>query len=357
MFAVQLRTQLVQGPWGPRAVPHPFALPRDELVGLCGCLVRQTRGQPAPVNVILPAAKSLPFPSPQLVHDWDEFDGIPPTGLRRFVVDGLAFPPAEALQWLTQLPAPSELPPTVTIADDLAFWVVAACFVLEILAAQRTIPALEEVGGGVFHARWRASLDHPEDSARFARLAHAMPPAARAGAPDGLAGSEAPPADLVLADSINTLIDAAVREWHGPRWRRLRGDDLATAWLNALYSVVPGVQSPTFSLARLGRAHAKWVRQLQAAGNATFRILLRLGVPKEQGDPWSLDFMLQARDDPSLMVALNPEQIEAAIRFWEKQQAAIEMDLHDAMRWLLEGEGEVDAGRGWWLGGPIDDDA
>ncbi|MBC8446877.1 MAG: DEAD/DEAH box helicase, partial [Chloroflexi bacterium] len=41
-------------------------------------------------------------------------------------------------------------------------------------------------------------------------------------------------------------------------------------------------------------------------------------------------------------VALNPEEIEAAIRFWKKRQAETQMSVLDALQWELSGEGEAE---------------
>jgi SNF2 family DNA or RNA helicase len=337
VFWAETSSAVLKGAGGrPRAVPHPFALPRDELIRLGRQLGGGITGLPVPANVILPALKSLPFPSPKLVHDWQEFDGAVPTGLRRFFVIGLSYRPAEALQWLSRFPSPAELPGTLAVADDLAFWITTARFVLELLAAQRYVPGLDHVGGRLFFARWRASQDHPDDARRLAKLVQGMPPAARAGVPHGLPGTEAPPADRVVESFVNTLIDAAVREWYGPSWHRLQGDDVATCWLNALYSADRVVEGPVFSLAGLARAHTKWLRQLHAAGTATFRILLRLGVPEEQGDPWPLDVLLQARDDPSLMVP--------AAAVWESDSVVftyLDRRFDNPQERLLEGLGYV----------------
>jgi len=99
-----------------------------------------------------------------------------------------------------------------------------------------------------------------------------------------------------------SVVDSAVREWHGHAWRPLRGDDVAVAWLNALFAADPTIEGPYFTLSTLAKAHKAWVRQLQVAGDAAFRVCLRLEVPEMPEKAWPLDFLLQASDDPSLLV-------------------------------------------------------
>ena len=292
----------------PRIPTHAFALSPERLTETLETLVPRPRTSPTPFTVILPALKSLPLPSPRLAHDWGEFRDASPTGLRRFKLEGLSLEPAGALHLLNKLPAPSDLPPRLALGDDLLFWVTAARFALEMLAAQRYLPSIERVGTQTFQARWRPIFDRSDDAARLSRLLRAMPPAARACLPIELTGPlvDPAPAHRLLEDFLTTMIDAAVREWHGPHWSRLPGDDVAAAWLNALFAADPTIAGPYFSLSALTRAHKTWVRQLQAAGDANFRATLRLGVPDRPQEPWPLDFLLQAKDDPSLLVEAKP---------------------------------------------------
>ena len=237
------------------------------------------------------------------MHNWDELAEATPTGLRRFKLEGLTLRATDALHLLTALPAPEELPPHLVLGDDLAFWSTVARFALELLAAQRYIPAIEQVSPQSFHARWRPVFDRPQDASRLAQLLGSMPPAARACLPPGLKGEpEAAPAHRLLENFLTTVVDASVREWRGPDWRPMRGDDVAVAWLNALFAADPVVEGPYFALSTLSRAHKTWVRQLRVAGDATFRVCLRLEVPETAEDAWPLDFLLQASDDPSLLL-------------------------------------------------------
>ncbi len=288
----------------PRILPHPFTAPLETVQQALAPLV-SLPDDPAITRFIalLPAAGDLPLPSPRLVHDWDELDGAMPTGLRRFKLKGLSLDATDALHFLTALPATEELPPHLVLGDDLAFWSTVARFALELLAAQRYIPAIEQVGTQNFHARWRPVFDRPQDASRLAQLLASMPPAARACLPTGLKGEpDAPPAHRLLEDFLTTVVDAAVREWRGPDWRPMRGDDVAVVWLNVLFSVDPTVEGPYFALSTLARAHKTWVRQLHVAGDVAFRVCLRLEVPETTEEAWPLDFLLQASDDPSLLL-------------------------------------------------------
>ena len=296
--------KLIKSRGRPRLPAHAFVLSPDQLAQTIQPWVSSVDGIPAPFTLILPAIKNLPIPSPGLVHDWDEFStAAAPTGLRRFKLEGLSLEPAAALHILNSLPTPADLPPHLAFGDDLLFWITASQLALEMLAAQRYIPAIEHVDIQTFHARWRPIFDRPDDAARLAQLLSAMPPAARACLPIELTGDlDPPPARRLLEDFLTTVVDAAVRDWHGSRWQPQTGDDVAVSWLNALFAAAPAITGPYFSLSNLNKAHKTWVRQLHAAGDGNFRTCLRLGVPETPDQPWPLDFLLQASDDPSLLV-------------------------------------------------------
>ena len=288
----------------PQILPHPFAAP-PEAVQQALATLAPLPDAPATTrfNALLPAAGALPLPSPRLVHNWDELTDATPTGLRRFKLEGLALNGTDALRLLTTLPAPEVLPPHLAFGDDLMFWSTVARFALELLAGQRYIPAIEQIDPQTFHARWRPVFDRPEDASRLAQLLGSIPPAARACLPPDLKGEPQPaPAHYLLKDFLATVVDAAVREWHGPTWHPLRGDDVAVAWLNALFAADPTIEGPYFTLSTLAKAHKAWVRQLLVAGDTTFRVCLRLEVPDTPEEAWPLEFLLQASDDPSLLV-------------------------------------------------------
>lgn len=283
-------------------VAHPFSLRPHALQQLLANLVPlQEPVCPITFHMLLPAAEGLPFPSPQLVHNWDLFTRLKPSELRRFAITGLALSPLETLSALASLPTPYTLPPSVAFGDDLVFWSVAARLALERLIRQQYLPAIEAVDSHGFRARWRPVFDRPEDAARLARLRRAMPSAARAYLPNRWQG-EPPDHHWILEDFLTTIVDAAIREWHGRRWRRIQGDEAAVAWLNALFSPDPTVKGPSFGLQGLAQAHQAWVRQLSIAGDASFRVALCLHAPDSPKESWTLDYLLQAADDPSLLV-------------------------------------------------------
>jgi hypothetical protein len=76
------------------------------------------------------------------------------------------------------------------------------------------------------------------------------------------------------------------------------------AWLSALTTADPVLRLPTSEGESLFKAWQSWAGQSDAAGNSAFRIAFRLDAPEgENSQIWRLDYLLQATDDPSLIVS------------------------------------------------------
>jgi SNF2 family DNA or RNA helicase len=184
-------------------------------------------------------------------------------------------------------PAPSG----IRVGDSLRYWQRAAQLVLEALAQQKLLPGLRRLDGE-FYARWLPLLE----SHRVERLARAMPPVCRAAA-----GQVLSPRDL-LESFLKEATDALVRQW-GSAPESLRDpSEPGSRWLEALFAEPAPISASAAQLESLQRSHSLWLRNLKLAGDEHFRVAFRLSAPEEANGSWALEFALQARDDPSLLV-------------------------------------------------------
>jgi hypothetical protein len=223
-------------------------------------------------------------------------------------VAGLSATPLQAFTILSRLPGADGLPSGLRLGTEARYWQAALMLLLETLAQQRLLPLLAQAdaAGTTFHARWLPVLDDEEDGARLAHLRAAMPPLCRAGAP---APAEALAPRALLDSFLNTLADALAREWgraEAPRFPG-GGGEPAHRWLTALFSANPAVKGSAAQLQHLHRSHRLWLRNLHVAGDAHMRVAFRLAAPgqteaDDEVREWTLHFLLQARDDPSLLV-------------------------------------------------------
>lgn len=265
-------------------------------------------GEKRTLTLRLPAVKGIPLPSPGLIHNWD-IDTAEPS-LAPFAVVGIWMPPAEAFPVLLAYSTP-QAAPGVTYRPGTCFryWNMATALALETLAAQKLIPVIDSKD-----ARWLPVLDSPRDAQRVCQLEAAMPPICRAEPTEE--GEHLSPR-VLLNNFLNTFCDALAREWgraSAPKF--YRGDDeSAHRWIEALFSENPVVPLSPNQLQNLASSHKAWMRNLHVAGDSAFRVAFRLEAPALQEQPWQLYYLIQAKDDPSLLIPAG--------EVWKKTRGAL----------------------------------
>ncbi len=331
--------------------PHPFAASDRALQASLEAAGAWSAAGPIHGQALvarLPSAGRWPVPSPDL--PWDRGEPAEPMELATWLVPALVVDAAAAPALLLSLPE-GEPPTDLAFGPDLRFWQIASRFTVELLCRERLRPALEH-RDGAYLAHWKAVLDEAADADRFAALARAMPPAGRALAWDPEA-PEPGPRDL-LRSSVDAVVDAVARQAPAPsagasarrRASPRQGRPPAERWLAALFDdpVVPGEPD---ELARFERQLGAWFEAAEAGAGPgdAFRVCFRLdppaaepgggvAAPRRETRDWALQYLLQAADDPSLLVP--------AAAVW-RQRGATARFLD---RWLEEPHERLLAGLG-----------
>jgi SNF2 family DNA or RNA helicase len=335
------------------ARPHPFAARDEELWSAAEAVLGEAfpwEVEPTELVLHLPSTAAGPQASPRLSREEPAAPGEV-AGLAAWRVPALELAPAAALDLL--LAQPAEPPPGVVPADTLRHWGEAAKLVLELAARGRVVPALVR-RGDEFLARWRPVVGGEEDAERLALLQRTMPPAARSAAPGRAARA-------LLADALEALTDACVREALGgrsllPPRRSRRSPGATEAWLAALVAEDATVGAPAAELERLRQALDGWLEAAATPTQAGLRTCFRLTPPGEAAPgeagasdgpapapgaadgTWRLDFLLQATDDPSLLVPAERVwrarggTLKALRRTLEQPQEKLLADLGRALR-------------------------
>ncbi|MGC0312949.1 SNF2-related protein [Kitasatospora acidiphila] len=300
-----------------RAVPtHPFAGSAELLTRLLGGIgpgLEWLAGQAAErwLTLTLPGLGGTPVPSPELLGG-----GARHADSRRdWRVPVLVFEPAQAAQLLGELFDPhwaltsAELPELGRV--DIAYgaslrWLTGVHDLAWRLAGSgRVLPGLARVRGAGY-ARWQPAptvADHREARA----LAAGCPPVVR--------GERS--ADELLDEALAVLTDREVRVALAERPPRLPqldadADELAQRWFAALLVADgPGpLHGPAAELDGLAAKLAAWHG---AAAPDALRLCLRLVEPlgpdpldlqgRAVGEHWRVDLLVQAVDEPSLLVS------------------------------------------------------
>jgi SNF2 family DNA or RNA helicase len=298
----------------PRVPPHPHAAPPERLREALETLAPSGDWGDVPVAmrvILLPSDASGPCLPPWLVPE-KESEAESERHLRPWKVNGLALNILDALDLLVTLPLQGK--GARWWGADLRYWGFVAKLGLELLAHHKYLPGLTE-DEGEYRATWLPVMDNPDDQARLRALAQAMPPVCRAlFIKDDIQVDQAPTPHELLDGFIKQMTDRAVRDWGRPRLdrRRRAPQGVAGAWWSALWDadgeIVVGLAQRR-ELARLFDAWQEWIQQLRGQAEVGFRLCFRLEPPEVDPETeqvvspdWALRYMLQASDDPSLLV-------------------------------------------------------
>lgn len=294
---------------------HPFCLEPETIRLQIGSGTPLDSAQLGAVRLRLPSTRSGPLPSPILNPEW-ELDDYSNPRLMPWLVRGLLLPAGKAFSVLANLPTESTAS-GFTLGADAHYWQQACSLVLEVLAEQKILPVLEkatiEGQADQYYARWLPVLDSPKDGPRLEFLEKCMPPICRAEM-----GSQTRVGKTIqvsthtphtLLDSfLKSTCDALARTWGRSRAPLLLPEkgNLLDIWLAALFTPDGRVKAAPGQLQSLYSSVKAWLRNLLAAGDENFRIAFQLLPPTEENgrkETWELQFLLQSRSDPSLLIS------------------------------------------------------
>ncbi len=222
-------------------------------------------------------------------------------------VRGRAVPASQAVWLLSLLPVTDEpLAQGIGLGSDARYWRSVAKLALELVARERFVPTLDVRGGA--RARWRPVLIDPRDASRFALLAQAMPPACRS------VGDATLSASTVLSRALGAAVDALVVDGVmaadlADTATQPRPTSASEAWLAALTVGNSAVIEGAYDLGAFAERVTDWASTVAGAAAAqALRTCFQLEPPPDgqkvigEERAWTLRFLLQAADDPSLIV-------------------------------------------------------
>ena len=294
---------------------HPFCADGETL---CGHIVemlpildlRDFRADR--IQLTLPTTAFGPAPSPHLVGNTERDVGEPaPWEVSTLSTRGLAL--------LDVLDAFADAPASISVGESFRYWRVASGLADEWVQGGRVLPGVDNDGQRP-RAVWRGRPSTAGDFSRLQRLGDAMPPVLRAitAAPgDGDGAITNPSSRDVLSTALDAFADALCRERLAESASVSSGDDdPARRWLAALTTSVGHFDAPDPDLPELETALDEWTGTA-AQEDSGVRLCFRLHPPltdstDESSDDvdkisisegsWRLEFLLQASDEPTLLV-------------------------------------------------------
>ncbi|HDL85868.1 MAG TPA: ATP-dependent helicase, partial [Candidatus Acetothermia bacterium] len=238
--------------------------------------------------------------------------------LAPWVVTTVSLTPEECVDFLCTCAERQTLGPGVIVGSDLKFWAKGLGFAGALVARQRYLPSLG--GDGESYRAFWEPIFAGDDAARLASLATAMPPIGRALSPLEQASPPSVPQVSLLGGFITRMADHLIRssiveralpEQRGGKHTFASSHD---AWLYALQASDDTVVGDEAELARLATQVRAWHRPIAISAASPLRLCFRLEEPTvgtnnnragAPADEWYMRYLLQAYDDPSLLVPLE----------------------------------------------------
>ena len=221
-------------------------------------------------------------------------------------VAGLTLPLFETVARLAAVPASDQ----ASLPPSMAAWTQASKLAIALVARERLVPVITAHDGDT-EARWAAALAG-EDAGHVAAIADSMPPSAHAVPAPGAAKASrdvwAPEAlrRAFLDDTVDILVRTAHRPpGLGPAVMMTAAPANASwerRWITALAGPDRRFAARGFAERTVVADLERWSRPARG-GHDWLRTCFQLELPAGDGQPFTLRFLLQSPDDPSLRVA------------------------------------------------------
>ncbi len=261
-----------------------------------------------PPFVWMPTSHGVPIPSSGIIAD------VPADkpALAPWSVTAFPLPLPLTLDLLCNCVGKENLGGGLLIGPTLAFWARLLQFTGSLVGREQVLPGLRP-HGATFRSAWQPVVAGP-DSQRLARLVRAMPAACRALSFDAAQPPTRPGMELAhafIARMADLLVRTAINgpplpsAKTGGRVEVLKSTTIHDMWLRSLHSHDATINAPAEEVASLAEQMRAWQRPIAAASDTPFQLCLRLEEPSPDAPDaaaWRVNYLLQARDEPSLLI-------------------------------------------------------
>ena len=284
--------------------PYPFAADADMLAdtldGMIAKFNRQERLCEAAVWI--PTVRDGPVPSSGIVAESPDPANAK---ARPWRVPAYWLHHDEAVELLGHTTGRRTVSPGVVVGDDMSYWGGVLRLAGSLVARQQFLPDIRLVDGS-YWAVWTPVLAG-RDAQLFENMASRMPASCRALAMADSPAPSAPPLEVlreITSYMVDQLVrDAAIGAATGREASRKKFDSVHDRWLHAL-RYTDGSMGKSDEAESIRQHADEWRRPVAAHAESPFRLCMRLEEPDEDSDRpgWYIRYMVQPRDDPSLMV-------------------------------------------------------
>ncbi|MEB3277560.1 MAG: DEAD/DEAH box helicase [Lyngbya sp.] len=233
-------------------------------------------------------------------------------------IEGICLYSTEAFEFLQSLPLGNLTTENSFIGADLQFWSHLSRWSLDLLARSKFLPSLTSNPSKDSVAQWKPLLDSATDQARLIRFSKQIPSACRMyqlslkehpHQPEYLALDLPPNPQTLIEDFLTEIIDSQVRKVAEESEKKAITNltaiqPIVQSWLHALADESNQVKAEKSEAQTLEKILKNWTEPLQQtlAEHNLFRTGFRLLPPENNEKNWTLDYCLQAIDEPEFLV-------------------------------------------------------
>ena len=278
---------------------HPWSATPDDLRAASGLKV----GELLTATVWLPGTDSEPMPSSGIIAEATSI----PTKISPWQVAACRLSAQEAVDMLHKTYGRRTLQDGTIVGEDVAWWAGVLRQVGSMIARQQFLPDVVSKENGKYAAVWNPAFAGEDTEWRDSAVAK-MPAVARALAGNGSGAAPSKPAVSALWDVASNLTDHIVRTSQDTIQRgrrRTRFDSVHDSWLYSLRTKYHDIAGTSESLQHLAGQVHEWQRPIAIIAGSPFRLCFRIDEPQREQDEWRVSYLLQANDDPSLLVPVD----------------------------------------------------
>ncbi len=277
---------------------HPLSATTDELRETSPIL---KKSKDAVAVAWLPTADDAPVPSSGMLGEMS----ATPKRIAPWKVATLSLSMAESIAILSTAYGKRTLKDGVIVGEDMAWWTHILRQAISMVARQQylpdAIPHFDEKYKGVWNPAFVG-----EDAEWMDVAAAKMPASGRALTWGEDKETIFQPAVTVLWNVISNMTDYLVRTVHSDsksyRRHRARFDSDHDAWLHSLRSNNNTISGTAEGVQTLVGQIREWQAPIGVMAGSSFRICFRIEEPDKDHGKWTVRYLVQPNDDPSLLV-------------------------------------------------------
>lgn len=273
----------------------------------------------------LPSAEGMPLPSSGILNITTP--DITKVALQKWEIPCLLLSPLTAIEFFIEIGEHTTLASGIILGEDVIFWQKVFRYAVTLVIRQQLIPSVER-RGGEYVSVWEPNLTS-KNIQDLTRLCKAMPPVLRSVVYQDNSLNSGEIVSSFVKNTVDNLARISIQKSAYIDEQATGFESVHDAWIASLKSGSPKMLFGDSGKKRKGRKKTKksgndlteisdnsaletflkqiseWKRPLHIASGGTFRTCFRLEEPNGEGmenGNWHLQYLLQALDDPSLIV-------------------------------------------------------